>query len=78
MKKILISLSLCIFLLLSADTNAQTFKDLINKKKQEAIDKANAKIDQKASQGIDEALNKPEESIKNKKEKKERQENITC
>ncbi len=69
MKKILVALSLCIFLLLSVDTNAQTLKELIEKKKQEAKDKANAKIDQKTSQGIDEAVNSPENMIKKKKEK---------
>jgi hypothetical protein len=70
MKKILVALSLCIFLLLSADTNAQTLKEIINKKKQEAKDRANAKIDQKTSQGIDEAVNSPENIIKKEKEKK--------
>jgi len=70
MKKILVALSLCIFLLLSPDTNAQTLKEIINKKKQEAKDRANAKIDQKTSQGIDEAMNTPENAIKKEKEKK--------
>lgn len=69
MKKILIALSLCIFLLLSADSNAQTFKELIEKKRQEMKDKANAKLDQKTSQGIDDAVNSPERIIKKKKEK---------
>ncbi|MEJ7827876.1 MAG: hypothetical protein WKF91_06770 [Segetibacter sp.] len=70
MKKILVALSLCIFLLLSADANAQTIKEIIERKKQEAKDKANAKIDEKTSQGIDEAVNSPENIIKKKKEKK--------
>jgi len=69
MKKILVALSLFIFLLLSADADAQTLKDLINKKKQEAVDKANAKLDQKTSEGIDEAVNSPEKMGKKKKEK---------
>ncbi|MBA3674723.1 MAG: heavy-metal-associated domain-containing protein [Chitinophagaceae bacterium] len=70
MKKTLVALSICIFLLLSADTNAQSVMERIRLKKQEAIDKLNAKIDQKTSQGIDSAMNTPEKVIKKKKEKK--------
>jgi len=53
-----------------APANAQ-LKDWLNTKKQEAKTKAQNKLDQKSSAGIDKAVDAPETAIKKKKDKKE-------
>ena len=62
---------LVLFLLagISGNANAQV-KDWLKKKKTEAKQKVNAKIDQKSSEGIDKAVNSPEKVVKKKQEKK--------
>ena len=70
MKKILPALAILVFLFFSAGAKAQLFKDMLNKKKQEAKEKAANMIDQKTSEGIDAAINAPEKIIKKKIEAK--------
>ena len=70
MKKILPALATLVFLFFSAGAEAQLLKDMLNKKKQEAKEKAANKIDQKTSEGIDAAVNAPEKIIKKKIEAK--------
>ena len=52
------------------NADAQKVKDWIEARKLEAKAKADAKIDQKASEGIDKVLNTPEKILANKKENK--------
>ena len=70
MKKTIALLSLSLFLLMGVNAKAQKLNDWLKTKKDEAKTKVNAKVDQKSSAGIDNALNKPEEILKKKKEKK--------
>lgn len=58
--------------MLCINIHAQSLKELLNAKKQEAKDKAMAKADQKSSQAIDKAVESPETAIKKKKEKKDK------
>ena len=68
--KILKAVSLLlIFVIVSNTTNAQ-LKDWFNKKKLEAKEKVNSKLDQKSSEGIDKVIDAPETAIKKKKSKK--------
>ena len=71
MKKLLSITAMIISLLISVSADAQTFKDILNKKKQEVKEKLNAKLDRKTSEGIDQAVNTPEKEIKKKKEKRD-------
>lgn len=50
--------------------DAQKLKDWVEARKLEAKAKADAKINQKASEGMDEILNTPEKILANKKDKK--------
>lgn len=71
MKKYLVTLSLTVLMLSSIDAQSQQkLNEWLKTKKEEAKTKVNTKIDQKSSAGIDNALNKPEEMIKKKQEKK--------
>ncbi len=70
MKKILVASMLFFSLLLSAGADAQKLKDWADAKKKEAKEKADAKINQKSSAGIDSAVNAPESVLRKKKEKK--------
>jgi hypothetical protein len=69
MKVIQFLLTGILFLTAANNTEAQV-KDWLKQKKEEAKQKANAKIDQKASEGIDKAVNAPETAVKKKAEKK--------
>ncbi len=69
MKKTIALLTLSLFLLMGVGAKAQKLNEWLKTKKDEAKSKVNSKVDQKASSGMDDALNKPEEMIKNKKEK---------
>lgn len=70
MKKVLVASLLLFFLLFCENADAQKLKDWVNTKKLEAKAKADVKINQKTSEGIDKVVNAPENLIKKKKEKK--------
>ncbi len=69
MKTIRFLLTAIFFLSITYNSDAQ-IKDWLKQKKEEAKQKASAKIDQKASEGIDKTVNTPETVIKKKAEKK--------
>ncbi|MGF2413290.1 hypothetical protein [Ferruginibacter sp.] len=69
MKAIQFLLAGILFLTTANKADAQV-KDWLKQKKEEAKQKANAKIDQKASEGIDKAVNAPETAVKKKAKKK--------
>lgn len=72
MNKIIILFGVLLF----SQTNAA---QVINRKAKETADKANQRVDNKASQGIDKGLDKLEEGIGNifkKKDKKKKEENV--
>ncbi|MEO7393784.1 MAG: hypothetical protein ABIU11_02515, partial [Chitinophagaceae bacterium] len=75
MKKTIALLSLSLFLLMGIDAHAQKLNEWLKTKKDEAKSKVNSKVDKKSSEGIDNALNKPEEAIKKKKEEKKDKKN---
>lgn len=69
MKAFKIFLSIVLFTGVSMSADAQV-KDWLNKKKAEAKQKVENKIDQKSSEGIDKAVNSPEKVVKKKQDKK--------
>ena len=69
MKAIQFLLTGILFFSVTNNAEAQV-KEWLKAKKEETKQKANAKIDQKASEGIDKAVNAPETAVKKKAEKK--------
>jgi copper chaperone CopZ len=72
MKCIKILFAILLFTGFTNTANAQ-FKDWLNKKKEEAKQKVNDKIDQKSSEGIDKAVDAPEKVIDKKVKKGKKQ-----